>query len=316
MEPTSAYFSLVKQARLHAMKDDYAQARRVSDKLFDLEKHFPSLSKVPRYHGYALWLRGFLYFYSGRDEEALRLYTELSELGEKTGHTSWMADPLRLQAMTLVQTGDFENAEKHLQQELRLRLTRLPQDSLLWSLSYHGLSGLSNAYAGKAEAAQNKFEKAKALDARLESEFVEVEAEWLARLEGEIALMQGGVQEAIRAFNRASPPKPYPSSLDWNYYVPIRRDGLARAYYANGDLDAAIAEYRKLVKFDPTQRGRYPVDPKNHYRLAKLYQEKRWPGLAMQEYKIFLERWKDADEGLPELVEAREQLAKLKGAAK
>ena len=88
-----------------------------------------------------------------------------------------------------------------------------------------------------------------------------------------------------------------------------------RASYANGDVDAAIAEYRKLVKFDPMQKGRYPIDPKNHYRLAKLYQEKGWPGLAMQEFEIFLDRWQDADEGLPELADAREQLAKLKRAS-
>ena len=95
--------------------------------------------------------------------------------------------------------------------------------------------------------------------------------------------------------------------------LPVVRDGLARAYYANGDLDKAIAEYQQLTTFDPKSKDRFLIDPKHHYRLGKLYEEKGWPGLAMQEYEKFLDICRDADSGLPELLEAKARFAKLKG---
>ncbi len=134
-------------------------------------------------------------------------------------------------------------------------------------------------------------------------------------LEGEIALAKGLFPIAIQKFPNAFPPDPLSLSI-WRldaYRLPVVRDGLARAYYANGDLDKAIAEYKRLITFDPKSKDRFLIDPKYHYRLGKLYEEKGSPGLAMQEYERFLKIWKDADSGLPELIEAKARFAKLKG---
>ena len=113
---------------------------------------------------------------------------------------------------------------------------------------------------------------------------------------------------------------PNPWYLAWSgfstYRLPVARDGLARAYHAAGDLDSAIAEYRRLITFDPDSKERFLIDPRYYYRFAKLYEDKNRPGLAIQEYEKFLEIWGNADLDLPDLIDARQRLTKLQGTPK
>ena len=79
-----------------------------------------------------------------------------------------------------------------------------------------------------------------------------------------------------------------------------------------GELDKAIAEYQRLITFDPDSKERRLIHPKYHYSLTKLYQEKGSSIKAIEQYEKFLEIWKDADEDLPEPIDAKKRLAKLK----
>ncbi|MBC8183798.1 tetratricopeptide repeat protein [candidate division KSB1 bacterium] len=98
-----------------------------------------------------------------------------------------------------------------------------------------------------------------------------------------------------------------------NYITPFHKDVLARAYHKNGELDKAIAEYDRLINFDPNNWERFLIHPKYHYRLAKLYEEKGTTQKAIKEYEKFLDIWKDADEDLPELIDTKDRLKKLIG---
>jgi tetratricopeptide (TPR) repeat protein len=77
-------------------------------------------------------------------------------------------------------------------------------------------------------------------------------------------------------------------------------------------LDRAIAEYERLITFDPDSRDRRLIHPKYHLELAKLYEEKDLSSKAIEQYEKFLELWKDADPGLVELENAKKRLASLK----
>jgi hypothetical protein len=50
------------------------------------------------------------------------------------------------------------------------------------------------------------------------------------------------------------------------------------------------------------------LEPRHVLELARLLDESGDPNGARAEYERFLELWKDADEGLPELAEARKYL--------
>ena len=90
------------------------------------------------------------------------------------------------------------------------------------------------------------------------------------------------------------------------------RDVAARAYQKKGELDRAIAEYEKLMTFDPESENRLLIPPVYHFRQAKLYEQKGWEGKAIEHYEEFLDLWIDADPGLHELEDVRERLARLK----
>jgi tetratricopeptide (TPR) repeat protein len=49
-----------------------------------------------------------------------------------------------------------------------------------------------------------------------------------------------------------------------------------------------------------------------NFRLAKLYEKKGETSKAIEYYSKALAQWKHADENLPELIEAKTRLAKLR----
>ncbi|NIP26045.1 MAG: hypothetical protein GWN67_07155, partial [Phycisphaerae bacterium] len=48
------------------------------------------------------------------------------------------------------------------------------------------------------------------------------------------------------------------------------------------------------------------------YLLGKIYEKKGDNQLAIQNYEKFLDLWKDADPDLPDLIDAKKRLTRLK----
>ena len=95
--------------------------------------------------------------------------------------------------------------------------------------------------------------------------------------------------------------------------IPLINDIPARGWAAAGDKDKAIAEYERLTSTDPMVRRQQLVHPFSRLLLARLYEEKGERRKALAQYEALAPVWKDADPGLPQVAEARERLAALKG---
>lgn len=302
---------------IYAMKDDYAEALRLIDQLILLNEKAALSSNKSNYDLFGPYLKGRLLIRIGRYAEANRLFSGFSTLAENFGNSHDQALGLMQNAWTSAEKGDHVQAQQYMQEWLDTRWRAVPADSLRWQLTYDCVSGLFDAYSGKTEEIEQKLARAKEILPRIQHPALEVYTFMLQNLEGEVMLMNGRSNKAIEVFR--SVVWPYPSLLarySHIYGIPVRLDGLARAYHEIGNLNAAIEEYRKLIKFDMSQGRRDLGRPKNHYYLAKLYDEKNWPGLAIQEYTRFLEIWKDAEEDLPELIDAQARLVKLEEVTK
>ncbi len=98
--------------------------------------------------------------------------------------------------------------------------------------------------------------------------------------------------------------------------IPLDKDILPRALIKKGNINEAIGAYEEITEFRPgpnqiDQKDRFFINPKYHYRLAKLYQQTGQRKKAIERYNRFLDIWKNADEDLPEKVDAETRLAAL-----
>ena len=72
-----------------------------------------------------------------------------------------------------------------------------------------------------------------------------------------------------------------------------------------GDLAGAIDAYRRLLGPATQHNFAAMLEPRHVLELARLLEQAGDRTAARQEFQRFLDLWKNADAGLPELAEAR-----------
>jgi serine/threonine protein kinase len=134
-------------------------------------------------------------------------------------------------------------------------------------------------------------------------------------LEAELLLAKDSIDSAIsigEKIKELAPPRYFPAADRLIFYnLPWSRDILARAYIKKGSIDKAIGEYERLIRFNPASKDRRIMNPKYHYYLGRLYQEKDQKNKAIQHFIQFLGIWKSADKDIPELIDAKKRLRLL-----
>ncbi len=69
---------------------------------------------------------------------------------------------------------------------------------------------------------------------------------------------------------------------------------------------------KTLLRYDE-KRPTYSIwAVKAYYLLGLAYEKSGWNNKAVAEYEEFLDIWKNADPGIPEVTDAKERLRKLK----
>jgi len=121
---------------------------------------------------------------------------------------------------------------------------------------------------------------------------------------GDIELAKGNLTAALVDLEMADTTSSGP------YYS--LRETLAQAYLKAGKLGEAVAVLEQMFsRYDSGRAFCFPGVVKDHYILGTAYEKSGWTGKAIEQYQAFLEIWKDADPGIPEVEDARQRLARL-----
>ncbi len=128
-------------------------------------------------------------------------------------------------------------------------------------------------------------------------------------LMGVIELQKGNYSKAIGHLQKGLALEPY-GHLAKPAYVLYH---LASAYFRSGDLPGAQAEFEGIAKLTAGMLSELGFYAKSFYMLGKIHEQKGERIKAVANYQKFLDIWKDADPGQPEVEDARTRLAALQG---
>jgi tetratricopeptide (TPR) repeat protein len=128
-------------------------------------------------------------------------------------------------------------------------------------------------------------------------------------LQGLIELEKSSYPNALESLKKACSLLPFESDFTDDHALFIYP--LAQAYYRAEDLEKAEVEYEKITMLTTGRIGYGDLYAKSFYWLGKIAEERKDKQRAAENYGKFLDLWKDADPGQPEVEDAKARLAAL-----
>jgi len=248
----------------------------------------------------------------GRYREAEAEQAQGIEVAHQHGDTVQEAGFELLSALYALERGNYDGAVAGARRAEALVPRNHALAGTLVAPAASLLAGTAETRSGNIGNARLRVQE----EGKVADDEVETPRWWYATLEGEIALAAGDLRAAEAAFAAGEPVVKMPFSVGGPAGIVetilnnclISRDGRARVKKAQGDLRGAIDIYRDLLTPGMSSKWTAWLEPRYVLELARLLDETGDTEGARAEYQRFLELWKNADEGLPELQEARAYL--------
>jgi serine/threonine protein kinase/tetratricopeptide (TPR) repeat protein len=289
------YHNLITKGDIYLYQGDLARAEAEYQKLFQ--------AKEPAGRGYGLGNLGFLWILQGKYEQAKSIGKKGAILADQMGQPRWKSIFSTGLAYSCFESGDLEGALKHCQalweSAEKAEYMNGKRTALYWRARvYIEMKDLNRALETASELKQT-IEKGLAKNAIRRHH----------HLMGLVELERKKYTKAIEYFTSALALESFgPLSKDAEFV-----DSLALAYQLAGNLEKAAETYHKITELNTGRHSNGDVYARSFYRLGRIYEQKRDKARAVDLYQKFLDLWREADPGRPEVEDARRRLAGLKG---
>jgi serine/threonine protein kinase/Tfp pilus assembly protein PilF len=300
------YLAMWNIGYVYAFAQNHSEAMRWFDRFIE-ETPTPG-TKAEAY----AW-RGFYLYWLGQRDRALGDLEVATELAESVGNEEWIGRIHRILGWIYYDEGNYNLSREHFEEWLDVRKELRPSFIPYYVACYNFYLGLVDLKEGQFDLARSKLDIIQSYlpDITSDRNIAEFYHDFLLR---ELLLAEDSIGEVISTSKEASSigafSSMYPSNL-LPVNFPFERDILARAYLRNGEVAKAIAEYERLITFDPKNTERILIHPRLYYKLALLYEQQDNTIKAIECYEKFLDLWREADPGITEVEAARERLAGL-----
>jgi len=200
-----------------------------------------------------------------------------------------------------LKTGEFDKALRGFDEMLNDAVKNewiTGQIGLLYQkgLAYLGLKSVSDAQ-GTAEELRELIQ---------ESPFKKM-IRYYQHLMGMIELERENYPKALDYFQKAISLLPYTREENREFRA-LFINPLAQAYYKAGDLAKALQEYKRIASLTYSRIWDGDIYAKSFYMMGMIYETMGKKAEATENYSRFLELWKDADPGIPEVIDAKKRL--------
>jgi tetratricopeptide (TPR) repeat protein len=247
-----------------------------------------------------------LYILQGRYNKAKDQYKQAIEYAENIGEKAWKSTShLRLTTIYL-NTGNPENVLNELDNVWKIAIEEELLNDQRMALLVKTLAYLEMKLLDDAQRAADELEDLirKGKNQKLMRYFY--------YLMGMTELERENYSRAIEEFKNALSLLPFQYDTIYGENHAIFFDSLALAYYMAGDIESARVEYGKITKLTSGRLWGGDIYAKSFYMLGKIYEEQGDKAKTIEHYEKFLELWKAAYPGIPEVEDARKRLAGLK----
>jgi serine/threonine protein kinase/tetratricopeptide (TPR) repeat protein len=292
---------------LYAVLEQYEESMRWANE-------FVSRASTAGLKSEAYCQRGFYHFWRGKFGDALGDFELADKMAEEAENWIYKANALEGKGILYLSKGEFELSRTAFENELKILVGRVRmwvpfhKAYLAWRL------GMLAAEQGQISVADAKLSEMKAIVPEIEGKDKGFLTALGDLLHGEALLGQGDLDAALAAGQKACGPGSalWSRGYTWpfNEYTSYSMDLTARVFAKKGDVAKAISEYERLAALDV--RSPYLIHPLYHYRLGLLYKKAGEVTKAKAQYQKFLDLWKGADPGRPEVADAKARLSALK----
>jgi len=291
LEPAN-FWNLNLQANIYRCKKDLKKAENIYWKLYGLTEPGAGYCAVSGLFSLNLvWGK-----YNEAQSWLKQGITGTRELNVKWPESEWRSELAYLHG----KTGRYEEALKECDLSLE-DAAQAYRSRFYYQRSALHRKGLVQLAHHSIYEAQNTAQKLKEF---IEAGINEKSIRLYYHLMGRIEIEKGNYAEAEDLIQKALSLTPFQRDDEF-------MESLAWAHYRAGDLDNAIKQYEKIISLTPGNIYFGDIYSRSFYMLGKIHQKKGHTSEALTYYEKFLDLWKDADPGLPEVKDARKRMAEL-----